>query len=111
VPPTRGWSEDLDKQIAQREVLAGELLFKDGLSECKKLATRNFMKMFGCDVLPSEKQRTTESTSKANGRAQPMTAKQQMSLKSFLKDTAIMEDQYLAKGMLSAKRQMKNKEK
>jgi DNA polymerase elongation subunit (family B) len=111
VPPTRGWSEDLDKRIAQREVLAGELLFKDGLSQCKKLATRNFMKMFGCEVLPSEKKKTGESSSKGNSRAQPMTAKQQMSLKSFLKDTAMIEDQYLAKGMLSAKRQMKNKEK
>jgi hypothetical protein len=112
VGPSSGWAEDVDKRIGQRELLAGDLLFKEGLFACKKQATRNFMKMFGSTggAEPSTP-KSIQTAQRVKAAAQPTTPKQQMSLMSFLKDTAMMEDQYLAKGMRAAKRQMKNKEK
>ena len=42
------WAKDPDKLIGQREALAGELLFQEGLSACKNLAKRDFVgKFFG----------------------------------------------------------------
>ena len=46
VAPT--WATDPDKLIGQREALAGDLLFREGLSACQNLAKRQFIsKMFG----------------------------------------------------------------
>ena len=45
IAPT--WSTDPDKLIGQREALAGDLLFREGLSACQNLAKRQFVaKMF-----------------------------------------------------------------
>jgi len=42
------WAKDVDKLIGQREALAGELLFQEGLTACKNLAKRDFVgKFFG----------------------------------------------------------------
>jgi DNA polymerase elongation subunit (family B) len=42
------WAKDADKLIGQREALAGELLFQEGLTACKNLAKRDFVgKFFG----------------------------------------------------------------
>jgi hypothetical protein len=49
VAPT--WSTDPDKLIGQREALAGDLLFREGLGACQNLAKRQFVsKMFGAVV-------------------------------------------------------------
>jgi DNA polymerase elongation subunit (family B) len=104
----RHWSDDPDKRTAQREALAGDLLFRDAYAMCKKSATRDFMSMFGPlnTALPS-------SSSSISGPKQvvklstPMTLKtvsKQTTLTSFMKDTAIIEDQRLAREMRTAKR-------
>jgi DNA polymerase elongation subunit (family B) len=112
VPPAKGWSVDVDKRIGEREIMAGDLLFRDGMNMCKKTATRDFMKMFGVTT-PTEQASKSTRTPKQYPITPitPITSKQQMSLLSFIKDTAMIEDSYLAKGMKAAKRQAKSKEK
>jgi hypothetical protein len=44
----RNWATDPDKLIGQREALAGDLLFREGLAACQQGAKREFVsKMFG----------------------------------------------------------------
>ena len=59
VPP-KTWSDDPEKRIAQREILAGQLLFKEGLAACRRQATRAFFGMMGAS--PSAIKTMSESS-------------------------------------------------
>jgi DNA polymerase elongation subunit (family B) len=105
--PPRTWSEDPDKRIAQREILAGQLLFKEGLAACRQLATRAFFKMMGVSS-------TTVSSSNAAplhvakprissaAKSTVVTAKQS-TLQSYFRESAIVEDARLVKEMKAIK--------
>jgi hypothetical protein len=112
--PPRQWVADSDKLVAQREALAGEILFKEGLAMCKKAATRNFMSaMFGVQTggkAPSSQSKPISSipeaiTAKVQKETQPQ--KKQATLFSYLKEVALIEDQMLANSMRQAKTKTK----
>ena len=102
----RHWSDDPDKRVAQREALAGDLLFREAYAICKKSATRDFMAMLGATPLPSSSNSSSDPK-RVVKLSTPITLKtvsKQTTLTSFMKDTAIIEDQRLAREMRSAKR-------
>ena len=102
----REWSRDSEKVIAQREAIAATLLFSEGLQACRKSSSRAALKgMFG-DI-------SIETTGKGK-RAPPKAmeapacmAKKQGTLDSFFRDTAMINDTLLAKGMRTAKAKAK----
>jgi DNA polymerase elongation subunit (family B) len=128
------WSTDPDKLIGQREALAGDLLFREGLMACQNSAKREFVtKMFSSSpvvtstVQPSiylRKSQVNETLVKAEAEAfgagngaSPKVAmmpsqkkqKQQSLISAFAIDTACFMDERLAKSM-SAVRASKKKD-
>jgi DNA polymerase elongation subunit (family B) len=119
------WATDPDKLIAQREALAGDLLFREGLAACQISAKREFVaKMFsgGQPVVTIKKPvrsirkapldetmaiAEAEAFGAGNG-ASPKTAmspkKQQSIISAFAIDTACFMDERLAKSMKAAKK-------
>jgi hypothetical protein len=119
------WATDPDKLIGQREALAGDLLFREGLAACQISAKREFVaKMFsgGQPVVTIKKPvrsirkapldetmavAEAEAFGAGNG-ASPKTAmsskKQQSIISAFAIDTACFMDERLAKSMKAAKK-------
>ena len=124
VAPT--WATDPDKLIGQREALAGDLLFREGLSTCQNLAKRQFIsKMFGsananagAGAAPTfvthrpaiiRKAPIDESLVAAEAQAfgsgngsspkVAMTPKKQTLISAFAVDTACFMDERMAKSM------------
>ena len=119
----KSWHENPEKRITQREILAGDLLFKDALALCKKHATRNFVEtMFGsCGTSGTEHSATNGPAKKKvsinmNPTVKTMPAastssgqSKQTTLSMFFKDTAVIDDAILARKMRAAKRATKEK--
>ena len=121
------WATDPDKLIGQREALAGDLLFREGLAACQISAKREFVaKMFspGAQMPVITIKKPVRSIRKApvnetmaaaeaeafgagNG-ASPKIAmtpkKQQSIISAFAIDTACFMDERLAKSMKAAKK-------
>jgi len=112
------WSTDPDKLIAQKEALAGRLLFEEGLSACRNAAKRSFVsKMFAgagaATPVPAPTPRTraapvdnTMAAAEAaafgaGGGAKRL--KQQSIMSAFAIDTALMSDERLAREMRAVK--------
>jgi hypothetical protein len=129
VAPT--WSTDPDKLIGQREALAGDLLFREGLSACQNLAKRQFVaKMFGSSasaakpvqrpVINVRKAPMDESLAAAEAEAfgsgngaspkVAMTPKKQTLISAFAIDTACFMDERMAKSMKAIKVSKKKKD-
>jgi hypothetical protein len=101
VPPAKGWDSDPDKAIGQREMLAGELLFKKGLQSCRVAATSAFIsRMGGAVVAPPPR---TRRRPPPTDQLKAVAPKKQALLESFIKDTALINDTLLAKEMRKTK--------
>ena len=100
--PPRKWETELEKRTAQREIIAAELLFREGLSMCKRSATRNFIQMMGGTI--SEKKKEVNAIEDKPIITYKSAEKKQMTLTSFIRDTALIDDQRLAREMRAAKR-------
>jgi hypothetical protein len=135
VAPT--WATDPDKLIGQREALAGDLLFREGLSACQNLAKRQFIsKMFGSVGAGAAKLEGTPSAHRpVNLRKAPvdqtlvvaeaeafgsgngaspkvaMTPKKQTLISAFAIDTACFMDERMAKSMKAVKASAASKKK
>ena len=109
-PPTK-WSSDPDKIIAQRELMAGDILFRRGLQRCQNVATANFiMKNFGNAVTTVKRApKRILSTPALPAALQAIAPKKQSSLDAFIKQTAIITDEILARNMRAAKRASEKK--
>jgi DNA polymerase elongation subunit (family B) len=111
-PPLK-WSEDPEKLITQRELLASDLLFKEGLQACRQTATRDFIAKLGGST--SGKGTTAKKATPISAIAAaavipkdvPVPKKQGL-LDRWVKDTALSSDEYLMKSMTAAKRQRKS---
>jgi DNA polymerase elongation subunit (family B) len=121
------WSTDPDKLIAQREALAGRLLFEEGLSACRRDAKRSFVaKMFAgtspvsTPTAPSPRVFRSAPVDQtmaaaeaaafgAGGGAKKL--KQQSIMSAFAIDTALMSDERLARDMRAVKRSAKSANK
>lgn len=112
VPPAR-WAVIPEKLIAQRELLAGELLFRRGLQACRSAAAVDFVTKMGGSV--------PKATAAAAKAARPRTVKtplldaelaavmpkKQTTMDMFIKQTALMTDSRLAREMLKEKKSRK----
>jgi hypothetical protein len=134
VAPT--WATDPDKLIGQREALAGDLLFREGLSACQNLAKRQFVaKMFGSvtnasatviATLPTQRPAINirkapidqslvaaeaEAFGSGNGSSPKiaMTPKKQTLISAFAVDTACFMDERMVKSMKAIKAASKKK--
>ena len=108
------WSDSAEGRIGQREMIASDLLFREGLASCSSAAKREFMKKLGATAAAAApKPRITLSTATAGPATAPATAtiartivapskKTQMRLTSLFKDTAFIDDQNLMNGMKAA---------
>lgn len=108
VAPVKGWNENPDKRAAQREVLAGEILFRESLGLCSKAATRSYMnQMFGLPGLPglpSGQEQSVEKEKKGSGMPKPLPGKAPAPPKVQTTLTAMFGDARLAKEMAAVKR-------
>jgi DNA polymerase elongation subunit (family B) len=117
------WPSDPDKCAAQREALAGKLLFDEGMGTCRNQAKANFVKMMGGSGVPSGTRVTSVMTASTNSRKAPVDetmaraeaeafgagsgakrAKKQTSISDFTISTALMTDERMARDMRAAKR-------
>jgi DNA polymerase elongation subunit (family B) len=110
--PPRSWAEDEEKRITQREILAGELLFKEGLAATRSAATRAFLSMIPGATTGEATTRKSPRRAVAGAPKVPLpvpegVVKRQSSLDAFLKDSACFSDGILAKEMAKAKRKSK----
>lgn len=105
--PPKSWAEDPDKLIGQREILAGNLLFKEGLAACRRAATRAFFGMMGASVPTSSSNAAPAPViQKRVSRAvtKPITATvKQTTLQTFFRESALIEDARLAKEIRAVK--------
>jgi DNA polymerase elongation subunit (family B) len=125
MPPAK-WAENPDKLVGQREAIAGDLLFREGIAACHGLAKREFVsKMFSASAsaspgAPSPTQKkpvrapppvdatmaAAEAAAFGSGAGRVAKApmmKQQTLISAFVMDTASFMDERLAKAMKSAK--------
>jgi DNA polymerase elongation subunit (family B) len=132
VAPT--WSTDPDKLIAQREILAGKLLFEEGimiankqskknLMICNNSAKINFVKMLGgSSTSTAPNPRVFRAAPVDNTMAAAEAAafgagggakklKQQSIMSAFAIDTALMSDERLAREMRAVKAKRKTNSK
>lgn len=126
VPPDK-WSDNPDKLLGQRELLAADILFKEALekakgqtryalSSCREVAKKNFiLTQFGTSASTSSKRQPRQSAARSSpptlpASLQAVAPKKQSSLDIFIKQTAIMTDTLLARDMRAAKRERKAKE-
>jgi DNA polymerase elongation subunit (family B) len=130
------WPSDPDKLAAQREAMAGRLLFdeamsiankqsKHNLAICNNAAKASFVKLMGGGTTAlaspgvsrtTRKPPVDETMAKAEAEAfgagsHAKKAKKQTSISDFTIATAIMTDERLARDMRSAKRAAKDKKK
>jgi DNA polymerase elongation subunit (family B) len=93
--------------ILQRESAASKILFTKALQACRTSATRDFVtKMGGTVRIPAVAAGATSKAATAATATTPVT-KKQMSMHMFLKDTALIQDQVLAREMRAAKNKSK----
>ena len=118
VPPAR-WAVIPEKLIAQRELLAGELLFRRGLQACRSAAAVDFVTKMG--GLVAKATAAAAKAAKAAKAARPRTVKtplldaelaavmpkKQTTMDMFIKQTALMTDSRLAREMLKEKKSRK----
>lgn len=127
-PPT--WSSG-ERYIVQREILAGKLLFDEGIQACNNSAKKDFMKLFKAPSAPAsasavgavgpqaptkvfrkppldETMAKAEAEAFGNGSKPPAKKKQQTILSAFSIDTACFMDDRLARDMRAARRSKKN---
>ena len=112
-PPMK-WSDNPDKLITQRELMAGEILFRRALQQCQKFATANFItKNFGSVAAVAKRQplQPRQSASVLPASLQAVAPKKQSSLDLFIKQTAIMTDTLLARDMRAARAAKREKKK
>jgi DNA polymerase delta subunit 1 len=110
----RSWPADPDKRIGQRELMAGEILFRRALQACNQGATANFVSaMFGAAAGASQTQ-TKRAVKRSGVRAPAMNPslvavapKRQASLDQFIKDTCLSQDEIMARHMRAEKRSKK----
>ncbi len=103
------WASDPDKRIGQREIMAGDLLFKDALNACRNISKREFMsKMFGGTITVET---TTPKKNPPVTNVQVVKPAKQGTLNSFLRDKSFIEDQRLAKDIMKSKRAKKESNK
>ena len=117
-----------EKLVSQREALAGQLLFNEGLGACRNSAKKEFMKLFGVSGVPPvpvatsstaaqpltprpvfRKPPVDETMAKAEaeafgGGSKPKVVKQQTLLSAFYVDTACFRHSKMAAEMTAAKR-------
>jgi DNA polymerase elongation subunit (family B) len=113
--PPAVWEEDV---AAQKERMAADLLFREGLSLCNQNAKRAFVKMFGLTLpakvsatataAPALSQKVVEIKGDPSLSTELAKYKTQTSLRSFLKDSSSFADQC---AVLQAKKKVKAKEK
>jgi hypothetical protein len=121
------WEENPDKLIAQREIIAGDLLFRDGLTACNNSAKREFMKKLGASApAPASTQKQPQSQKIMLTRKAPIdetliaaeaaafgagngskVKKSQTSISQFMMATAVMTDAMMISKMKKAKRDAK----
>ena len=102
------WAENLDKRVAQREILAGDLLFKEGLQACKQASAKTFIaEMFGSSTPTEEKKVEKKPKLQVTVTKAAVTPAKQTTLTSFFRDTAIIDDTRLAREMRAVKRSVK----
>jgi hypothetical protein len=111
------WAEDVDKRIGQREAIAGDLLFRDGLAYCQNAAKHAFVKILGSSsASPSASTASASaSTSTRRMRAPPVnktlaeaeavikTPKKQTLISAFAMQTALSVDERMAREMRAIK--------
>jgi hypothetical protein len=108
----KSWSADPDKRIAQREILAGNLLFKEGLAACRRAATRAFFGMMGSASSSSSNAASPIVSAprpkrvSAAAKAEVITAKQ-TSISSYFNQSALIEDARLARELRAVKAKRK----
>lgn len=89
VPPSK-W-EVGDRLIGQRESIASEILFRDGLNCCNNLAKKAFLSKMG--VIQTTNQTTTQTTKqttkKGNTSILQISQKKQSSISSYLSDSLL----------------------
>ena len=118
------WAENPDKLVAQREAIAADLLFKEGLDACHGLAKKEFVaKMFSSGGAQAQQQQQTQprvsrkapvdatmaaaeaaafGAGASPGPKKPM-FKQQSIMSAFAMSTAVFTDERLANAMRAAK--------
>jgi hypothetical protein len=113
------WHTDPDKLVVQREKLAGDILFRRGLQRCTSVATADFISKMGKGMVSTS---SAASAAKRLSAAVPVASsglpaalaavapKKQSSLDSFVKQTAMITDDIMARKMRAAKREAKVKE-
>jgi DNA polymerase elongation subunit (family B) len=109
----REWPSDPNKRVAHREVMAGDLLFKEALQACRSISKREFVsKMFGSVTV------LNETTSKESAPKRVVTSNVQLQPKSkqgmltdFFRDKSFIEDQRLAKDIMKSKKSKKGLDK
>jgi hypothetical protein len=128
-PPTWGSGE---RYTAQREILAGKLLFDEGIQACNNSAKKDFIKLFKAGTAAAgpaaaaaatgpltatklfRKPPVDDTMAKAeaeafgNGSKPPAKKKQQTILSAFSIDTACFMDDRLARDMRAARRSKTN---
>ena len=111
------WAEDADKRIGQREAIAGDLLFRDGLAYCQNAAKHAFVKILGSPSASPSASATASSTRRM--RAPPVnktladaeagvasavkTPKKQTLISAFAMQTALSVDERMAREMRAIK--------
>ena len=91
-----------EERIAQRERIACDLLFKQGLATCSSTAKREFMSKLGAINMLEKPKTQARAPATATAVAGPAPKKTQMKLTSVFKDMAFIEDQMLMNGMKAA---------
>ena len=122
------WAENPDKLVAQREAIAADLLFKEGLDACHGLAKKEFVAKMFSQAQPQQQQPQLQpkQTQPRVSRKAPVDAtmaaaeaaafgagaspgpkkpimKQQSIMSAFAMSTAIFTDERLANAMRAAK--------
>lgn len=120
VAPTT-WMTDPDKLIAQKEAIAGRLLFEEGLNTCRNQAKRAFVKMLGGAPAGATQSRVfrkapvddtlAKAEADAFGAGGGAKKKQQTLISAFAIDTAMFSDERLARDMRAMKRSSKKETK
>lgn len=105
--PAKGWDANPDKRAGQRELVAGDILFREALSLCSKAAARTFMSsMFGArgDVVTGAnagKKEKKEVGVGVRGKVEP--PKVQTNITAFFGDSRLAREMRAVKRAASKK--------
>ena len=101
----RAWATDPEKLIAQRESLANDLLFREGLQAYKQSATRDFIAKLGPGPGPGPATKANTGIIRNNlvpmTPIVPMIPKKQSLMDSFMKESSFVGDNRLAREIRS----------